>query len=115
MTNNHTHQKVCPHCGFHENDFTKTLRLGCWYCYEVFGPELATFLPRMQPGSRHVGKIPKQARSETRQLEAALKEVEHLLASSNLPSDQSDTLLDQWKELAMQLEASCPTNGKHHE
>ncbi len=114
MTEKAVHQKICRDCGFGEKDFAKSLRLGCPHCYEVFAPELATFLPRMHVGSTHVGKIPRHAREDARQLETALKEVEHLLAS-NLPTDRSDALLDQWRDLTKQIEASSQNTCKSHE
>ena len=114
MTEKAVHQKLCRHCGFGESDFAKSLRFGCSHCYEVFAPELATFLPHMHVGSIHVGKIPKQHRVEARELESALKEVEQLLAS-NLPTDRSDALLDQWRYLTKQIEASSQNTRKSHE
>lgn len=114
MTENCVHQKVCGHCGFGEKDFAKSLRLGCPHCYEVFAPELATFLPRMHVGSTHVGKTPRQAQIEACQLTTALEEVEQLLASS-LPSDQSDVLLEQWRDLKQKIEASSQNSRKSHE
>lgn len=104
-------QKSCPRCGFCESDFKKTLRLGCPHCYEVFGPELSTFLPKMHSGCTHVGKIPSSFSSVSGRLKQELLEVENLLAHG---VGEADELLDRWTKLSLQIEAGLkPINPIH--
>ncbi len=48
----------CPVCGFGQQDFKKTGRLGCSHCYETFAEGLQTLLKGMHKGTAHVGKVP---------------------------------------------------------
>jgi len=49
----------CPVCGHSFSNFKKSSLLGCVACYEAFEPELLSVFGKLQPGTRHVGKIPK--------------------------------------------------------
>lgn len=104
--------KVCSYCGFTESDLKKTLRMGCPACYEVFAPELLTFLPRMHAGTTHAGKIPQSFQSAHRRLRQELAHVEALLSSG---TGESDELLDRWRLLALQIEAVSNTGKETHE
>lgn len=53
--------KVCSHCRMSLDDFRKSSRLGCRYCYEAFATELEPLLEAMQRGVQHVGKQPSGA------------------------------------------------------
>lgn len=48
----------CPVCGFTQNDFKKTGRLGCSHCYEVFAEGILPMLKNMHKGTTHTGKFP---------------------------------------------------------
>jgi len=48
----------CPVCGFSQNDFKKTGRLGCSACYDAFSEGLTGMLKNMHRGLIHTGKIP---------------------------------------------------------
>lgn len=48
----------CPVCGFTQNDFKKTGRLGCSACYDTFADALGNLLKGMHKGLRHTGKMP---------------------------------------------------------
>lgn len=48
----------CPVCGFSQQDFKKTGRLGCAVCYETFAEGLHSLLKAMHKGTLHLGKIP---------------------------------------------------------
>ncbi len=50
--------KVCSHCRMSLDDFRKSSRLGCRYCYEAFAAELEPLLEAMHRGLQHVGKQP---------------------------------------------------------
>jgi protein arginine kinase activator len=49
---------VCPACGFTQEDFKKSGRLGCPVCYETFVEGLAGLLRNMHRGTHHKGKVP---------------------------------------------------------
>lgn len=51
----------CPACGFTQNDFKKTGRLGCSECYDTFAPTLNALLKAMHKGISHIGKTPAHA------------------------------------------------------
>lgn len=51
---------VCPSCGFTQEDLSKTGRVGCGKCYEVFKDVLSEALKDMQRSSQHTGKIPER-------------------------------------------------------
>jgi len=48
----------CPECGFSQQDFKKTGRLGCPTCYETFNEGLQLILKDMHKDVVHKGKIP---------------------------------------------------------
>lgn len=52
----------CTDCGYLFDNFKKSSLLGCAVCYDEFRRELAPVFAKLQPGNRHVGKIPKSFR-----------------------------------------------------
>lgn len=48
----------CPECGLTYEEFGKSGRLGCAFCYEAFGKLLMPLIKRVQRTAQHVGKIP---------------------------------------------------------
>lgn len=53
-------KKPCPHCELSIEDFIKTGKFGCSYCYEHYEEELLPILMIHQDGhDKHIGKIPK--------------------------------------------------------
>jgi protein arginine kinase activator len=53
----------CPECGLTYEEFGKTGRLGCAYCYDSFSKLLMPLIKRVQRSLQHIGKKPKQAAS----------------------------------------------------
>ena len=51
----------CPECGMTYEEFGKTGRLGCPYCYETFAKFLMPLIKRVQRSLQHIGKRPQQA------------------------------------------------------
>lgn len=92
----------CAVCGFTEQDFAKTLRLGCSHCYGVFEGNLMTFLPQMHRGTRHCGKVPRNQEPRAL-LHRNLAEVEAALKQSSGDHERSDALLEQWQQLTLKL------------
>jgi len=52
-------EKICPGCAMSFASFKKTSMLGCAVCYDAFSSELLEVFGRLQPGTKHRGKIPK--------------------------------------------------------
>ncbi|HQU09659.1 MAG: hypothetical protein B7X06_03585, partial [Verrucomicrobia bacterium 21-51-4] len=57
---------MCPKCGLSQFDFNHMGRLGCAHCYTVFRDQIVGVLSQIQPGTQHVGKVPR--RQEDRNL-----------------------------------------------
>jgi protein arginine kinase activator len=95
--------KTCPCCGFTEEDFRRTLRLGCPKCYQTFQFEIETMLTQMHHGTTHCGKIPMSMRGSALLLYRELKEVESLLKAQAGQTSAADDLLDRWKQLQEKL------------
>ncbi len=51
----------CPECGITYEEFGKSGRLGCAYCYEAFAKLLMPLIKRVQRSTHHLGKKPRQA------------------------------------------------------
>jgi len=49
---------VCPECGFTQESFKESGRLGCPSCYEVFSSSLETVFRKAHRGLTHKGKVP---------------------------------------------------------
>jgi len=70
---------TCTACRYSFERFKKSSLLGCAVCYDEFKSELAPVLTKLQPASRHIGKVPKsleetlQKDHELTELKAALK------------------------------------------
>lgn len=51
----------CPECGMSYEEFGKTGRLGCPFCYEAFSKYLIPLIKRVQNNAFHIGKRPAHA------------------------------------------------------
>ncbi len=71
----------CPVCGFSQNDFKKTGRLGCANCYETFAEGLESVLDQMHKDTKHVGKMPERL-AATFQLDEQMKQLQSDLQDS---------------------------------
>jgi protein arginine kinase activator len=87
---------VCPSCGFTQEDLSKTGRVGCGKCYDIFQDVLGEALKDMQRSSQHTGKVPERhLRLEPKNpcdVEKALN-----LAIENENYEEAATLRDQLK------------------
>ncbi len=54
---------VCENCGLTQQEFKKGGRFGCAACYDAFLPVLNPMLDTMHAGTRHMGRVPKDALS----------------------------------------------------
>jgi protein arginine kinase activator len=53
----------CPECGLSYEEFGKTGRLGCAFCYEAFSKLLLPLIKRVQRSTQHTGKKPSKVAS----------------------------------------------------
>jgi protein arginine kinase activator len=89
----------CPRCGFTQNDFKKTGRLGCADCYTTFAEGLEGLLKSMHKGTKHVGKAPhlmQATRDYGEQLKALQKQLEKAIANEDF--EQAAALRDEIKQ-----------------
>jgi protein arginine kinase activator len=95
---------ACPKCGFTQNDFKKSGRLGCPVCYETFRQGLEPLLRNMHRGTSHKGKIParhqdaKELRNRLDSLESELKK-----AIDKEDYEGAASLRDRIRELEIKL------------
>jgi len=76
----------CPVCGFSQNDFKKTGRLGCSTCYDAFAEGLSGMLKNMHRGVMHVGKVPArlaQARQKIQEISSLTASLEKAISAEN--------------------------------
>jgi len=97
----------CPECGFSQNDFKKTGRLGCAHCYETFGEGLNSLLKAMHKGTNHTGKVPARI-SRLLERETALKglqrDLQKAVAEENYES--AAQIRDQLRQLEAPTESA---------
>lgn len=55
----------CPECAMTYDEFGKSGRLGCAFCYEAFSKMLLPLIKRVQRSTVHVGKRPSRVNPET--------------------------------------------------
>jgi protein arginine kinase activator len=92
-------------CGMTSRDLKKNSRMGCARCYETFAVEMKPILLSMQPGDRHVGKIPASAKAVA---EDALMRQELAQAVAEQDFELAARIRDSLRELdgAMKKEAT---------
>ena len=89
----------CPRCGFTQNDFKKTGRLGCADCYNAFAEGLEGLLKSMHKGTKHVGKVPhllQQAKDHVERLRSLQKQLDKAIADEDF--EQAAILRDEIKQ-----------------
>lgn len=57
---------TCPNCGMDFADFSRSGKIGCNVCYEVFHEQLEPILRRVHGTSCHTGKVPLKAGNAVR-------------------------------------------------
>lgn len=72
----------CRECGFTQDAFKESGRLGCPSCYDVFSSTLETVLRKAHRGVRHKGKRPlkSEAHVSLEEIEALKTELEEHVA-----------------------------------
>lgn len=75
---------ICSNCGLTYDEFKKSGRLGCSDCYKEFRVVLEPRIKSLQPGVKHIGKIPKMKGKELvqkRKLKDLKQEMQKLIIS----------------------------------
>jgi len=100
----------CPRCGYSQEDFKKSGRLGCPDCYKIFAEGLESLLKTMHKGTRHVGKVP-EAMRQNRDLSDRLKTLQRRLAKAVEEEDfeQAAKLRDEIKQTNAKLGSIATT------
>jgi len=99
---------VCPICGFTEEVFARTFKLGCSHCYQTFAPHLETMLCKLHRGTTHTGKSPDQTSDFPEKLRRELSGIESLLLINPEDSARADALLERWQEVSGRLARAIP-------
>ncbi len=79
----------CPVCGFSQQDFKKTGRLGCASCYETFADGLQGLLKGMHKGTAHIGKFPARMRrniEREQEMKTLIRDLRRAVAEENYES-----------------------------
>jgi protein arginine kinase activator len=97
---------TCPSCGFTQNDFKKTGRLGCPQCYQTFADGLGNLLKDMHKGTQHQGKIPSRL-ARTQLYADKLRDLQRNLTDAVKEEryEQAAALRDEISQLELQLKA----------
>ena len=104
----------CPVCGFSQNDFKKTGRLGCSACYDAFAEGLSGMLKNMHRGVVHTGKVPAKL-AVARRRSHALAELEANLASAITQEhfEEAAKLRDKIRRLELDSTSTAETVEAH--
>lgn len=96
-------ETACPNCGMTYNDFSRSGKIGCSTCYQVFGAKLEPLVRRIHGTCGHTGKVPKRGQG-TLELKLRLKkmkqELERHIASEEY--EQAAKLRDEIRALEKQ-------------
>ena len=90
----------CARCGYSQEDFKKSGRLGCPDCYKVFADGLEGLLKTMHKGTRHAGKVPealRQNRELTTRLLLLQKKLNKAIAEEKF--EEAAKLRDEIKQV----------------
>lgn len=89
----------CPDCGLTEQQFRKTMRMGCSTCYTTFSSFLDEYLLNLHPGLSHRGKIPKrfEGKMTEKEINTLKKNIQEAIIVENY--ELAAQLRDKIKEL----------------
>ena len=97
----------CPQCGFTQENFKKTGRLGCSKCYEVFSESLDKILKSMHKGAFHIGKTAPILENQKKLLTQQIIDLKNHLnqAIQNEEYETAAHIRDKIKNLEVQAES----------
>ena len=95
---------ICKECSLSYEDFGRTGRLGCAYCYQSFEKLLTPLIKRVQRDIRHVGKVPQKAPVEVKRT-LELRELHEQLRKSiqSETFEEAARIRDRIQELETKL------------
>lgn len=96
--------KICPSCGTSINELSKTSKLGCSKCYEVFDSYLEPLMKRIHGNTHHTGKLPEHIDEKFKkqhELSSLKEDLKKAIAQENF--EQAALLRDKIKEMEGQL------------
>lgn len=95
---------ACPNCGMTYSDFSRSGKIGCSSCYQVFGAKLEPLIRRIHGTCGHTGKVPRRGQG-TLEVKLRLKrmkqELERHIASEEY--EQAAKLRDEIRALEKQM------------
>lgn len=89
--------KACTSCGLTLYDIANTSRLGCGECYTCFKKELEPFILTFQHSLKHVGKVPKNKKKETVDIEIIKNQLKEAIVKEDY--ELASKLRDEIKKL----------------
>ena len=94
----------CNNCGNTFEDITKSGRLGCQNCYEVFEEKLDPMIKRIQGSNKHIGRIGKKLDNiKTEEKEEIKKESTSNITIDNLKEKLKKAIKEERYEDAAKL------------
>jgi len=104
IDNNKIKEIVCSSCGLTYNEFKKTGKLGCSYCYKEFKVVLDPRIRSLQAGITHIGKMPNMKGEELirrRRLKDLKEEMQKLIVNENY--ERAVIVRDEIKKLELYI------------
>lgn len=104
IDNNKIKEIVCSNCGLTYDEFKKSGRLGCSDCYKEFKPVLDPRIKSLQPGVKHIGKIPKLKGKELvqkRKLKDLKQEMQKLIIAEEY--EKAVVVRDEIKKIELNI------------
>lgn len=97
-------EAACPNCGMTYSDFSRSGKIGCSSCYQVFGAKLEPLIRRIHGTCGHTGKVPRRGQG-TLEIKLRLKrmkqELERHIAAEEY--EQAAKLRDEIRALEKQM------------
>jgi protein arginine kinase activator len=102
--NNNINEIICSNCGLTYDEFKKSGKLGCSDCYEEFKVVLDPRIKSLQPGVKHIGKVPNMKGKELirrRKLKNLKEEMQRLIVNEEY--ERAAIVRDEIKELELYI------------
>lgn len=104
IDNNKIKEIVCSNCGLTYDEFKKSGRLGCSDCYKEFKLVLDPRIKSLQPGVKHIGRIPKLKGKELvqkRKLKDLKQEMQKLIIAEEY--EKATVVRDEIKKIELNI------------
>lgn len=101
----HGQTKKCSHCGMSFEDFNRTGKFGCSYCYQEFSEQIKPLVQRIQGSQSYEGRVPNRGHGIFRkQHEIKRLKSELMVAVQKEEFETAAKLRDEIKQLENSLE-----------